>query len=57
MPRAGRLDVAQPVPSEAVVLAQLRRSVGALQAKHRLTIRSDHVDVRGPMVVWVNHNP
>ena len=36
---------------ESVVVAQFRRSVGAVQEEHRFTRRTDHVDVRRAMVV------
>jgi len=47
------LDAGQFLPREAVILPQLRWTIGATQIEDRLAAATDDVDVRGPVVVRI----
>jgi len=43
--------------AEPVAFAKLWRAVRAMQNEHRLTATPDDMDMRGTMVVGIDHNP
>ena len=49
-------DPSEPPPVEAAVLAQLGRAIGAVQEEHRLATASSDVDMRGPVIMRVDHH-
>jgi hypothetical protein len=52
----GVRDATHLGPRKSVVLAQLWRSLGAVQIEHALASGSDDVDVRGSMIVRIDNH-
>src|SRR5690348_5284541 len=44
-------------PRESIVAAQFGWAVGTVQQEHGFARRADHVDMRGAMIVRVDHDP
>jgi hypothetical protein len=51
------LDPSYVPPGEPVVFAELRRTMRTAQIEHSFAAVSDDMDVRGTVIVWVNHDP
>jgi hypothetical protein len=50
-------DVPDLGPRESVVFPNLDRPPRTIQIEHRFITSSDHMDVRRPMIVWVDDCP
>jgi len=42
---------------KSIVLPKPNRPSRTVEIKHCLTVRSDDVDMRRPMIGWIDHNP
>src|ERR1700689_1785994 len=51
------LDLFDFAPRESVIFSNLRRSSRTLQIEYRFTTSADHMHMRWPMIVRVNHHP
>src|SRR5262249_50730314 len=56
---SGQIDYDPPhvVPSEAIILPQLWRSLGTVQVEDRFAPCTYNVDMRRSMVIWVDRHP
>src|ERR1700687_6098989 len=50
------LDAADLLGTEPIILPQFRWSFRIVQVKYGLTALANHMDMRGPMIVRVDHN-